>query len=163
MDCSPGSSVHSISQARILKWVAISFSKWYSWPRDRTRVSCITGKFFTIWATREVSKGVGSKPCLLGFLRGPHGWTCVNAFHSAWWVSSCPWHCTEVCLDHKVRWQVTVLCNVSVASGYENTREIYRHMLIMPRWFLEGSTRDCHKRVPREKIEGRRLGSEGQL
>ena len=37
MDCSlPGSSVHGILQGRILKWVAISFSKGSSWPRDWT-------------------------------------------------------------------------------------------------------------------------------
>ena len=55
MDCSPpGSSVHRILQARILEWVAIPFSRRSSQPRDRTQVSCIVGKFFTIWATREV-------------------------------------------------------------------------------------------------------------
>ena len=48
MDCSPpGSSVHGISQARILEWVAISFSRGSSQPRDRTSVSCIAGGFFT--------------------------------------------------------------------------------------------------------------------
>ena len=53
MDCSPpDSSVHGIFQARILEWVAISFSR-SSRPRDRTRspvlqvVSCIAGGFFT--------------------------------------------------------------------------------------------------------------------
>ena len=41
MDCSPpGSSVHGISQARILEWVAISFSKGSSQPTDQTCVSC---------------------------------------------------------------------------------------------------------------------------
>ena len=49
----PGSSVHVISQARILEWVAISFSKESSRPRDQTQVSYIAGEFFTIWATRE--------------------------------------------------------------------------------------------------------------
>ena len=54
MDCSPpGSSVHGIFQAWILEWVAVSFSRGSSWPRDRTRVSCIVGRCFTIWATRE--------------------------------------------------------------------------------------------------------------
>ena len=54
MDCSlPGSSVHGIFQARILEWVAISFSRGSSRPRDRTRVSHIVGRCFTIWATRE--------------------------------------------------------------------------------------------------------------
>ena len=54
MDCSiPGSSVHGILQARILEWVAISFSRVTSWPRDRTRVSCIGGRRFNLWAIRE--------------------------------------------------------------------------------------------------------------
>ena len=43
MDCSPpGSSVHGIFQARILEWVSISFSRWSSWARDPTHVSCIS-------------------------------------------------------------------------------------------------------------------------
>ena len=55
MDCSlPGSSVHRILQARILKWVTIPFSRGSSQPRDQTQVSHIAVKFFTIWATREV-------------------------------------------------------------------------------------------------------------
>ena len=55
MDCSlPGSS-HGIFQARVLERVAISFSRGSSPPRDQTRVSCIVGRRFTIWATREVS------------------------------------------------------------------------------------------------------------
>ena len=54
LDCSlPVSSVHEILQARILKWVAIPFSRGSSRPRNRNRVSCIVGKFFTNWATRE--------------------------------------------------------------------------------------------------------------
>ena len=43
----PGSSVHSILQARTLEWVAISFSRGSSQLRDWTQVSCIAGKFFT--------------------------------------------------------------------------------------------------------------------
>ena len=43
MDCSPlDSSNHEILQARILEWVAIPFSRWYSWPRDQTRISYVT-------------------------------------------------------------------------------------------------------------------------
>ena len=54
MGCSPpGSSVHGISQARILEWVAISFSRQSSWPRNWIRVSCIVGRLLTDWATRE--------------------------------------------------------------------------------------------------------------
>ena len=44
----PG-SVHRILQARILEWIAILFFRGSSWPRDRTHVSCIAGRFFTIW------------------------------------------------------------------------------------------------------------------
>ena len=36
-----------ILQARVLEWVVISFSRGSSQPRDRTQVSCISGKFFT--------------------------------------------------------------------------------------------------------------------
>ena len=38
----PGSSVHGISQARILEWVAFSYSRGSFWPRDRTCISCIS-------------------------------------------------------------------------------------------------------------------------
>ena len=52
--CSPpGSSIHGILQARILEWVAMSFSRGSFQPRDRTWVSCITGRCFTVWTTRE--------------------------------------------------------------------------------------------------------------
>ena len=54
MDCSPqGSSVNGILQARILEWVAIPFSRGSSQLGDQTQVSCIAGRFFIIWTTRE--------------------------------------------------------------------------------------------------------------
>ena len=54
IDCSPpSSSAHEILKARILGWVAIPFSKGSFWPRDRTWVSRIAGRFFNIWTTRE--------------------------------------------------------------------------------------------------------------
>ena len=57
MDCTlPGSSVHGLLQARILlqarEWVAIPFFRGSSRSRDWTLVSCIAGRFFTVWATR---------------------------------------------------------------------------------------------------------------
>ena len=77
MDCSPpGSSVHGILQARTLEWVAISFSRGSSWPRDWTWVSCIAGRFSSsepqgkpflfvkyiiIWRLRKVTKAVHLK------------------------------------------------------------------------------------------------------
>ena len=48
MNCSlPGSSVHGVSQARLLEWVTISFSRGSSWSRDQTWVFCLAGGFFT--------------------------------------------------------------------------------------------------------------------
>ena len=50
----PGFSIHGIFQARVLEWVAISFSRKSSQPRDWTQVSRIVSRRFTVWATREV-------------------------------------------------------------------------------------------------------------
>ena len=55
VDCRPpGSSVCGIFQARIMGWVALPFSRGSSQLGDRTQFSHIAGRFFTIWATREV-------------------------------------------------------------------------------------------------------------
>ena len=52
MDCSPpGSSIHGILQARVLEWVDISFSSRSSQLREKTLVSGIAGRCFTLWAT----------------------------------------------------------------------------------------------------------------
>ena len=57
MDCSlPGSSVHGILQTRILKWVAVLFSRGSSQLKDLTQVSRTAGSFFTVWATREAQE-----------------------------------------------------------------------------------------------------------
>ena len=51
MDGSPsGSSAHGTFQARILEWVAVFFSRWSFQPRKKSWVSCIAGRFFTVWA-----------------------------------------------------------------------------------------------------------------
>ena len=47
----PGSYVHGILQARTLEWVAISFSRGSSQPRDQTRASRFVGRCFNRWAT----------------------------------------------------------------------------------------------------------------
>ena len=52
----PGSSVHGLLQVRTLEWVAYSFSRESSQPRDQTWVSCIAGRFFTSWATRKAQE-----------------------------------------------------------------------------------------------------------
>ena len=61
---SSGSSVHGISLARILEWFAMPSSRGSSQPTDWTQVSLITGRFFIVWAIRE-----------------------VQSIHVAWWKS----------------------------------------------------------------------------
>ena len=62
IDCSlPGSSAHGILQARILEWVAISFSRGSSQPRNQTQVSFIAGRFLAI------SKFIPDFKDLIGF------------------------------------------------------------------------------------------------
>ena len=59
MDCSlPVSSAHGISQARILEWVAISFSRAFSRPRDQTPVSCLAIRFFTTEPPGKPKSGI---------------------------------------------------------------------------------------------------------
>ena len=54
MDCNlPGSSILGIIQARVLEWVAISFSRGSSPSRDWTHISCIGRRIFYHWGTRE--------------------------------------------------------------------------------------------------------------
>ena len=79
-DCSlPGSSVHGILQARILEWVAISFSRGSSRPRNRTRVTCIAGGFFADWAMRE-AHDMSRLTKFLRALRAPE-WSSPGALH----------------------------------------------------------------------------------
>ena len=79
MDCSPpGSSIHGTFQARILEWVAISFCRRSSQPRDWTRASHIVGRCFTIWATREVAI-INSAKVKLGFLCLNQLWFSLDA------------------------------------------------------------------------------------
>ena len=106
---------HGIFQARVLEWVAISFSRGSSEPRDWTWVSCIVGRHFIIWATREVTMKPwnfiirDTKDCPLPkntfYAWWPplstaklQGWTCkqaeelvVDKQRSEWcWVALCP-------------------------------------------------------------------------
>ena len=51
------------SSGKILEWVAIPFSRESSRPRDQTWVSRIAGRFFIVWATKEVVIREESSPC----------------------------------------------------------------------------------------------------
>ena len=50
LEPAPGFSVYGIVQARVLGWIAISFSRGSSWPRDQTQVFHLAGRCFTLWA-----------------------------------------------------------------------------------------------------------------
>ena len=52
--CDPTDWLYSPWNSPGQKWVAVPFSRGSSQPRDWTQVSCIAGRFFTSWATREV-------------------------------------------------------------------------------------------------------------
>ena len=90
MDCSlPGSSIHGIFQARVLEWVASSFSRGFSQPRDWTWISRIVGRHFTVWATRDGNQK--NVPMTLNFtFKSMCGWmwpfsfTLSTRFYT-WW------------------------------------------------------------------------------
>ena len=87
MNCSlSGSSLHGILQARILEWVAISFSRGSSPPRDQTQVSRIAGKHFNLWATREVHSSIGLNKALVHVIRlVSFLWLWSSFFSALWW------------------------------------------------------------------------------
>ena len=71
----PVSSVHQISQARILEWVAISISRGCSWTRDCTQIFCIGRWMLYRWTTREAQ------------------WLAKCKSKGQWqWPPSIPWH-----------------------------------------------------------------------
>ena len=98
----PDSSVHGILQARILEWVAISFSRASSQPRAQTQVSHISGKFFTVWASREANRGWSwgggwqKTKWKRSLVYQHHGraYTIASCGHSATWVTPMrrTWH-----------------------------------------------------------------------
>ena len=90
-DCSlPGTSVPGIFQAIVLEWIAISFSRGSSQPRDQTQVSHIVDRRFTVWASQLFALGghsIGvsasiSVPPMNTQDRSPLGWTGWNSLQS---------------------------------------------------------------------------------
>ena len=100
MDCSPpGSSVHGISQARILEWVAISFSRRSSQPKDQTCVSCMAGRFLITESHAKPNSGIGKtvlnwvREVFIGYgsmisssvaLISPFSWTGITSLGILW-------------------------------------------------------------------------------
>ena len=95
MDCSPpGSSVHGISQARVLEWVAMPCSKGSSQPRDQTQVSCISCIHWQVDSLRAALSGKSSNTIntiKMSVLLSHHGWTLSStACQSSFLVISSP-------------------------------------------------------------------------
>ena len=105
MDCSlSGSSVHGIFQAKVLEWIAISFSRGSSRPRNRTQVSRIAGRRFTVWATREAVTIIHSKPLyhdwsteIIEFyiIKLPFNRKTCNQFLKSKCISELSWNCMK--------------------------------------------------------------------
>ena len=84
MDCSPpGSTVQWIFQARILQWVAISFSRGSSQPRDPTCISCINMWILYHWATTETLICIFSSIQFSSFQLLSHVWLFATPWTTA--------------------------------------------------------------------------------
>ena len=82
----PGSSVHGISQTRIPDWVAISFSRVSSQPRDWTCVSCIGRQILYHWATLEAILW-RIDLCVSHYSSGTRKWAYIaKRHHTAWFT-----------------------------------------------------------------------------
>ena len=128
MDCSPpgSSSVHGISQARILEWVAISFSRGSSWPRDQTCVGCIAGQFFTTEIIIRSSVNPTSLClCLLALLlhSSRDGVSFSTLLNVGWpWALLWPKNVTEVTLCEFRSWDHRGLQPLPWSSGSPGTK-----------------------------------------
>ena len=105
MDCSlPGSSVHGISQVRIVQWVAISSSRGSSQPRDQICTSCIGSWIYYQWTTWEAHWYY-----IYAFFPGP--WIWIYAIYQAL-IFSCKVNISTLILQ--VRWFSIILCHLSL-------------------------------------------------
>ena len=115
-DCSqPGSSIHGIVQTTVLEWVAISFSRGSSQPRDQTWVSHIAGRLFTIWATKVLT--------LTEWITTNHGKFLKRWEYQTTWPAS--W---EICMQVKKQ-QLEPDMEQPTGSklGKEYVKAVYRH------------------------------------
>ena len=144
MDCSlPGSSVHGILQTRILKWVAISFSRGSSWLRDQTKISYLVGRLFT---AEPLGKPEFQARILewvaISFSRGsslPKDWTQVSYTAGRFftdWATREAW--MEAKWGNKIKKKksfLTVACVVAKIKGNLNNMKCYYRCL----WFQRKS------------------------
>ena len=115
MDCSlPGSSVHGILQARILECVAIPFSRESSRPRDQTQISCIRGRVFTVWATREAQWRIYVNPNL------PIHSTLRDCHHTEWSKSEREKQISDIngYMWNLEKWSRWTMCSVILRKNF---------------------------------------------
>ena len=111
MDCSPqGSSVHGISQARILEWFAISFSQGTTSPKDRTWVSHLQGDSL-LSVSREATYVSALQADSL--LSEPRGKPCIYAIHiyTVLWVDNALFYHLKMIKDLKKQNASSVILN----------------------------------------------------
>ena len=103
--------VHEIIQARILEWVAFPFSRGSSQTRDQTQISCIAGRFFTSWATREFQEYSSGLPALLQgiFLTQESNWGLLHCRWILYQPSYQEWPSIYLSID-----QLIYLSNLSI-------------------------------------------------
>ena len=109
LDCSlPDSSCLGILQARLLKWVAIPFSRRSSQISVQTWVSCITGRFFSVWTTGK-----------------PGGAECNQDYHFIWGPQGC-YLCVLSCsVMSNSLWPLwTVACQAPLSMGILQPRTL---------------------------------------
>ena len=115
-------TVHGILQARILEWVAFSFSRGSSQPRDQTQVSHMAGRFFTSWATREAQKRGTQERDLLYWVGG-YIWALVCAGHRC----VCVCVCVCVCIKDSQRSPGIVSTRISWSDNLSSWKKLGAH------------------------------------
>ena len=144
----PGSSVHGIFQARVLEWVAISFSRGSSQPRDRTWVSSTAARRFTVWATREAKNRLQLQ---CSAYQDTH-----DIFHKTGTNNS------KVCMESKRPWIVKAILrknnnaeNITqpdVEPYYKTMRNCYIYYSYIVWYQHKKRHRDCPNRTERPEI-----------
>ena len=131
IDCSPpGSSVHGISHARILEWVAISFSRESSWPWDWTPVSCIDRQILYLWATWKAHTYLHSNSWKLEVSLLP-GWSgsCGKCLQKYFWQ---PFSCAQQSGEHPAFLAVRSMSHPGRPVGSLAQGEISAHKGSLP-------------------------------
>ena len=141
MDCSlPGSSVHGISQARILEWVAISLPRRSSWPEFKPVSPSLAGRFFTTELPRKLCKSkflliLDQLKCQFLLVARPLcGMGCP--------ATRLLWHPEHVSLTALTLIDIVYFPRQSFRS--EKTRAVCCSSVRLPGWYIEGNWSDLN-------------------